>query len=186
MYIYLFCFLYFIFVYLFIHLFISFFVYTYCYVFIIYPCFHLCIYFLCMFVRVYLFFIFIWYPIFKTIPGSFFLFLSSSLLFVYFNSVSFPMPGVFWALFRPRGLGASRSSSLFPFGSGVALLVANRVCWPECWAGPCCNGGAWRLDWWKLLGYLRGFQWMWTSGRLKPFGGGSPEGHVLRLPRGSF
>ena len=74
----------------------------------------------------------------------------------------------------------------FHFGSGVALPVANRVCWPECWAGPSCNGGARGLDRWDLLGYLRGFQWMWTSGRLKPFGGGSPEGHVLRLPRGEF
>ena len=60
----------------------------------------------------------------KRFQARFFLFLSSSLLFVYFTSVSIPTPSVFWALFRPRGLGALRSSSLFPFlGAGLRCLL---------------------------------------------------------------
>ena len=87
--------------YLFIHLFISFFVYNIVmylfsihgsslYLFSMYVCTCLSILYFHM------------VSIFKTIPGSFFLFLSSSLLFVYFNSFFFPCQ-VFLGLFLDLG-----------------------------------------------------------------------------------
>ena len=113
MYIYLFYFLYFkFFIYLFIYLFLFLYIILLCTYFL--SMVHLCIYFLCMFVRVYLFCIFIWYQYLKRFQARSFCFFHHH----YFSFISirfFCMSSVFGPLFRPRGLGALRSSSLFPF-----------------------------------------------------------------------
>ena len=77
-----------------------------------------------MFVRVYLFCIFIWYQYLKRFQARSFCFFHHH----YFSFISirflFPCQVFFGPLFRPRGLGALRSSSLFPFlGAGLRCLL---------------------------------------------------------------